>query len=192
MKLKQFRVREFRSIWDSGPIEVNDQTTCFVGKNEAGKTTILTALYRAHPIRKTDAVFDETYDYPKREVEDYRFAVEKGERKEAEVVECIYELNKSDLLAVEDVFGPNVLKSTTFKRTTYYGRSNSRYTLSCDDAAARQHLAKNPALSDDLRSTLQAASNWQDFAAALDIVEATDAVNSVKTLVAKVREKDLS
>jgi len=192
MKLKQYRVREFRSIWDSGPIDVDDQTTCFVGKNEAGKTTILTALYRTNPIRKDDAVFDETYDYPKREVEDYRFAVENGERAEAEVVECTYELDKDDILAVEDVFGPNVLKGTTFKRKTYYGEGNNKYTLTCDDAAARKHLASNPALSDDLRSSLAAATTWQDFAAALEAVEATDAVNTLKTLVAKVRENELS
>ncbi|HET6538115.1 MAG TPA: AAA family ATPase [Sphingopyxis sp.] len=76
MKLREFRVREFRSIWDSGAIKVDDQTTCLVGKNEAGKTALLTALYRTNPIITADAVFDETYDYPKREVEDYRFEVE--------------------------------------------------------------------------------------------------------------------
>lgn len=192
MKLKEYRVREFRSIWDTGAIKVDDQTTCFVGKNEAGKTTVLTALYRTNPIRKADAAFDETYDYPKREVEDYRFAVENGEREEAEVVECTYELEKADLLAVEEVFGAEVLKTKTFKRTTYYGNAKSRYTFTCDNAAAREHLASNPALSDDLRATLGAAATWQDFATALDGVEATDAVNAVKKLVAKVREKDLS
>ena len=38
MKLKEFRVREFRSVWDSGPVKVDGQVTCLVGKNEAGKT----------------------------------------------------------------------------------------------------------------------------------------------------------
>ena len=192
MKLKQYRVREFRSIWDTGPIEVDDHTTCFVGKNEAGKTTVLTALYRTNPIRKGDAVFDETYDYPKREVEDYRFAVENGEREEAAVVECTYELERDDLLVVEDIFGPNVLKDKIFKRKTYYGHENSKYTLTCDNAAAREHLASNPALSDDLRAALAAAATWQDFSASLDGVEATDAVNAVKKLVAQVRENELS
>jgi len=192
MKLKQYRVREFRSIWDSGPIEVDDRTTCFVGKNEAGKTTVLTALYRTNPIRKGDAVFDETYDYPKREVEDYRFALENREREEAAVVECTYELDKDDLLAVEDVFGPNVLKGKTFKRTAYYGDGKGKYTLTCDSAAARKHLASNPALSDDLRAALAAVGTWQDFAATLNSVEATDAVNAVKKLVAKVCETELS
>jgi predicted ATP-dependent endonuclease of OLD family len=73
MKLREFRVREFRSIWDSGPVEIDSQVTCLVGKNEAGKTALLTALYRTNPIIPEAAEFDETYDYPKREVEDYRF-----------------------------------------------------------------------------------------------------------------------
>lgn len=83
MKLRQFTVRGFRNIWDSGSIKVDDQTTCLVGKNKAGKTALLTALYRTNPIIPADAVFDETCDYPKREVEDYRFAVENGDREEA-------------------------------------------------------------------------------------------------------------
>ena len=45
MKLKQYEVREFKSIWRSGPIELDDNVTCLVGKNEAGKTALLTALY---------------------------------------------------------------------------------------------------------------------------------------------------
>ena len=56
MKLKEYRVKEFRSVWDSGPIKV-DKKTCLVGKNEAGKTALLTALYRTNPIIPSDAVF---------------------------------------------------------------------------------------------------------------------------------------
>ena len=96
MKLKEFRVREFRSIWDSGSVAVDHQVTCLVGKNEAGKTALLTALYRTNPIIAEHAMFDETYDYPKREVEDYRFAVENGDRDKAVVVEAVYELEDSD------------------------------------------------------------------------------------------------
>lgn len=191
MKLKQYRVREFRSIWDSGPIEVDDQTTCFVGKNEAGKTTILTALYRTNPIRKADAVFDETYDYPKREVEDYRFAVENGEREKAIVVECTYEMETADFRAIEDVFGPEAFTDKTFRRETYYGKSNSTAFLSVSDSGARKHLSSNPALPDDLKAKLAAAKTWDDFGAELDGSEATEAVVALKKLVTKVRENGL-
>lgn len=191
MKLKQYRVREFRSIWDSGPIDVDDQTTCFVGKNEAGKTTVLTALYRTNPIRQADAVFDETYDYPKREVEDYRFAVENNERKEAIVVECIYELERADFKVIEDVFGPKAFTDKTFRRETYYGKANSKAFLNVNDAGARKYLSESPALSDELKTTLLAAETWDDFHAALEAAEATEAVVSLKKLVAKVRENGL-
>ncbi|CDZ59244.1 ATP-dependent endonuclease [Neorhizobium galegae bv. orientalis] len=191
MKLKQYRVREFRSIWDSGPIEVDDQTTCFVGKNEAGKTTVLTALYRTNPIRKADAVFDETYDYPKREVEDYRFAVENGEREKAVVVECTYELERADLRVIEDVFGPKAFTDKTFRRETYYGKANSAAFLNVSESGARKHLSENPALSDELKTKLAAAATWADFDAALDAAEATEAVVALKKLVTKVSENGL-
>ena len=119
MKLKKFRVREFRSIWDSGLIEVHDQTTCLVGKNESGKTALLTALYRTNPIIPADAVFDETYDYPKREVEDYRFAIENGDRYPVVVVECQYELEDEDLEAVTSVFGDQILHGCSFVVITH-------------------------------------------------------------------------
>ena len=176
MKLREFRVREFRSIWDTGPIKVDDQTTCFVGKNEAGKTTVLTALYRTNPIRKGDAEFDETYDYPKREVEDYRFAIENGERGEAVVVECLYELEDDDRRAVEEELGPKVLKSSTFTRKTYYGKANSKFSLTCDQAVARKNLADNPALSDALKASLDKAVDWPSFSTVLEQAEATEAV----------------
>ncbi len=192
MKLKQFRVREFRSIWDSGPIQVDDRTTCFVGKNEAGKTTMLDALYRTNPIKPKDAVFEETYDYPKREVEDYRFAVENGDRDEAVVVECVYELDEADLGVVADVFGPKAFKGPTVTRRTYYGKSNSRFVMFCNDGEARKHLASNPALPEEVKTSLKAAADWPAFAAALNEAAATEEVNALKKLVASVQENGLS
>lgn len=192
MKLKEFTVQEFRSIWDSGAIKVDSQTTCLVGKNEAGKTTLLTALYRTNPIIPADATFDETYDYPKREVEDYRFAVENGNREETVIVECLYELDADDMGAVTSVFGSKVIKGKTFIRKTYYGKANSKFCLTADDAAARKHLADNPALPDELKATLTGAADWDAFADALEATEATEAAKTLKALVVKVREKGLA
>jgi hypothetical protein len=170
----------------------DDQVTCLVGKNEAGKTALLTALYRTNPIIPQHAVFDETYDYPKREVEDYRFAVENNERDEAVVVECLYELGDDDIRGVTSVFGPGVLKDKTFARYTYYGNDRHYFKLDVDDAAARKHLTDDRALPDALKGALLGATDWNGFAAALDAAEATEAVNALKGTVAKVREKDLA
>ena len=83
---------------------------------------MLTALYRTNPIIPEDGGFDLTYDYPKREVEDYRFAVENRERPEAVVVDCLYELDAEDKAAVAKIFDVDVLKGNTFRRETYYGK----------------------------------------------------------------------
>ena len=192
MKLKECRIREFRSVWDSGPIKIDDQSTCLVGKNEAGKTALLTALYRTNPIILADAVFDETYDYPKREVEDYRFEVENGDRYEALVVECLYEMEDDDTNAVTSIFGPEVLKQSTFTRKTYYGKAQSEFVLTVDDAAARKHLADDAALPDELKNALRSAANWEAFGAALDEAETTEAVKALSEIVTKVQEKGLA
>ena len=192
MKLKEYTVREFRSIWDSGTVKVDSQTTCLVGKNEAGKTTLLKALYRTNPIKDADAAFDETYDYPKREVEDYRFAIENGERDEAIVVECLYELEAEDTEAVTSVFGQKVLHSKAFTLKTYYGIKQKSFVLSVDENEARKYLADNPALPDALKTALTGALDWDAFATALDEAEATEAITALKLLEARIREKGLS
>ncbi len=64
MKLTKVHVREFKSIRDSNPFEIGN-VTCLVGKNEAGKTAILEALYRLNPIIPEHAKFEVTEDYPR-------------------------------------------------------------------------------------------------------------------------------
>ena len=191
MKLRQFQVREFKSVWDSGPVNVDNQVTCLVGKNEAGKTALLQALYRTNPIIPSAANFDETYDYPKREVEDYRFDVKNGSREEAVVVECLYELETFDTQMVEKAFGVHTLKSDQLRHRTYYGQNNNGFELEIDEQAARVHLAGSSELPDALRTTLKTASNWNDFRAALDNTESTAAVEDLKTLLTKIGDDRL-
>src|SRR5213593_2059363 len=108
MRLKAVRVSEFKSIRDSESFEIGD-VTCLVGKNEAGKTALLEALYRLNPIVDTHGTFDVTYDYPKSEVEDYRQAVENGARKPANVVTATYGLDSAEVAAIESAFGEGII-----------------------------------------------------------------------------------
>jgi hypothetical protein len=48
--LKSFHVHDYKSITDSGLVEVEPDVTCLVGKNESGKTASLEALYRLKPL----------------------------------------------------------------------------------------------------------------------------------------------
>ncbi len=63
MRLTQFRVTNFRSVDDSGWIEVDD-VTALIGVNESGKTNLLAPLWKLNPAREGE--IQPTSDYPKR------------------------------------------------------------------------------------------------------------------------------
>ena len=50
MRLSKFRVRNFRSVEDSGWIEVDD-VTALIGINESGKTNLLLPLWKLKPAK---------------------------------------------------------------------------------------------------------------------------------------------
>ncbi len=94
MKIKWFHVREFQSVRDSGRITVGE-IACLVGKNEAGKTALLRALYKLNPIVESEGNFDVTRDYPRMEVEDYRIAVAAKQRTHAIPIQACFCLEKT-------------------------------------------------------------------------------------------------
>jgi len=49
MKIKAFQVTKYRSVEDSGRIDLLDNLTCIVGKNQSGKTALLRALFKFNP-----------------------------------------------------------------------------------------------------------------------------------------------
>lgn len=65
MKLTQIRIERFKNVVDAQTIKIEPDVTCFIGKNEAGKTTILKALHRLNPANGSDRKFDVTVEYPR-------------------------------------------------------------------------------------------------------------------------------
>ena len=66
--LKKFRVTKFRSIVDSGWIDLDNQT-CLVGTNESGKTNLIIALWKLNPANDEEIV--PLIDYPRKEYVNY-------------------------------------------------------------------------------------------------------------------------
>src|SRR5882757_3664610 len=110
MKLVQVEVKTFKNILDSTPVAVEPDITCFVGKNESGKTAFLNALYRLNPANK-GAKFNVQQQYPA--------WLEKAHRREKIVLEKVrpivatFEVSAEDLPELEARFGAGVLKSNT-------------------------------------------------------------------------------
>ena len=124
MKLRTIHIREFKSVWDSNPFEV-DKVACLVGKNEAGKTVVLQALYRLNPIVEDNGNFDVTDDYPRSEVEDYQQDVESGRRQHAVVVEATFELESTELGAIREEYGDGVLAKPEIVVSKGYARDEA-------------------------------------------------------------------
>lgn len=172
MRLEKVEIHDFRSIHNSNEFEVGD-VTCLVGKNEAGKTAILQALYRLNPVISAHGKFDVTFDYPKSEVEDYRQAVEKEKRKPANVVKATFSLDDTDTKPVRAVFGEQVFTSNTFTATKGY-ENTFRYTLPIDEAKVLKSALKDAKVSKELA---HAMSSIETFAALSDFLAKHIATN---------------
>ncbi|MBV6505038.1 MAG: hypothetical protein ILNGONEN_00595 [Syntrophorhabdaceae bacterium] len=148
MKLKTVEINEFQSIRKSNPFQIGD-ITCLVGKNEAGKTTILQALYRINPIIPSDAKFDVTDHYPRADVEDYQQEVENGSRKHAIVVKATFLLEEQDIKKLESDFSIGVLNEP--KLTLSKGYENLLYiNLDINEKLIVDSFLKKAPLPEDL------------------------------------------
>lgn len=139
MRLSRVRVTNYRSIHDSGWVDIKDNITCLVGKNESGKTSFLVALEHLSPVDDARGAFDVTKDYPRRGLTAYR---REHEEKPATVVTAIFDLDPSDQTAIEAELGKGAV---TAKSITVSKDYKNEITVQCDhDAAAilRQALAK--------------------------------------------------
>ena len=69
MRLNQFKVTNFRSVDDSGWVEV-DRVTALIGINESGKTNLLVPLWKLNPAYEGE--IQPTSDYPKKKFAEIR------------------------------------------------------------------------------------------------------------------------
>lgn len=156
MKLVTVQVREFKSIWDSNPFQI-DRVACLVGKNEAGKTAVLQALYRLNPIVEADGNFDVTEDYPKSDVENYQQDVESNRRKHARVIEATFLLERDEIDAIREAYGGGVLSRPEIVVSKGYEKNKAgKCTLSIEVPVSESALVRNLVKSSKLPETITA------------------------------------
>ncbi len=119
-QLKKFRVTKFRSVKDSGWVDVNN-TTCLVGTNESGKTNLLLALWKLNPANNEE--IDPLSDYPRKEYVD--FAKTKGNEV---FISTVFEVNQSlaENLSNQTGFHTEITKSVKVSRK-YNGEYNYEF-----------------------------------------------------------------
>lgn len=118
MILKSARVQMFRNILDSGTVEIQEDVTCLVGKNESGKSAFLEALRRLNP-SPSKPMFDVATHYPAWLEKRHRLQGKYLE--EVQPISAAFQIDDEDSAAFEDLFGAGVLKTEEITVSRTYG-----------------------------------------------------------------------
>ena len=159
MKLTAVRVTNFRSVEDSGEFKT-PHTTCFVGKNEAGKTAVLLALASLNPHSATPFTLDRERDYPRRFLTQYD---DRHPDEDATAVRTVWDLEETERNAIEKEFGPALLTASSVALSRRYETSTPTWDLPIDRKAALAHLMNQLRLNAAERAPLRRASNSSEL-----------------------------
>jgi predicted ATP-dependent endonuclease of OLD family len=185
MKLSKVHVGEFRSVWDSNEFEVGD-VTCLVGKNEAGKTALLKALYRLNPLVNTDATFNPTEDDPRAYVKDYTRALKDGGQP-ATVVDAWFSLDAAERDQLEKEFGKGVVSAAP-EVNVWRGYDNSLgFNVHVNEQATVVHAVTNADLPQDIANEALKATTLLELGKVLD-AKAAEMASAVTAAQAKANE----
>jgi predicted ATP-dependent endonuclease of OLD family len=150
MKLVSAHITNFRCVEDSTEFTL-DQVTCLVGKNEAGKTALLKALYGLKPWDTEDSQFDKERDYPRRYLADYE---ERHSDAEALILRTVWKLEADDTAALVEVLGPAAEKIEDVLVTRRY-EETTRWQVKIDEAAVIAHLLATSGLHAEEKDALK-------------------------------------
>ena len=111
MKLTAATIQHFRNFVEPQRIEIEDDVTALVGKNESGKTTILKALHRLNPANGESRQFSLVTEYPR-----WRLARDRRANPEIEDLAPIcaeFRVEQTDIDALEGSLPSPLLPTTT-------------------------------------------------------------------------------
>ncbi len=189
MKLIRVRVQNYRSVEDSEEFEIGD-LTCLVGKNEAGKTALLSAIRGLKPSLPFE--YDETIDYPR------RFSTRFDDRHPdgmAEVIRTWWCLEDADKAAVEERFGVGVLKADTFQAHFGFRYDDDRrvWIIEIDSAKVLENMVSKHALNATERNVLHGVSDGPTADKALSgLAERTPKQDALLQDIRKCRESSFT
>jgi predicted ATP-dependent endonuclease of OLD family len=159
MKLTEVEVKFFKNILDSTPVAIEPDITCFVGKNESGKTAFLHALYRLNPAHK-GAKFNVQQQYPAWLEKAHRR--EGTDLEEVQPIRATFEVEKADLATLERRFGKGILKSTHVGFQRAYG-GQGLLAYETDDAKAIAFLLSGVDIPADFKDRASKVATFADL-----------------------------
>lgn len=162
MKLTRARVTDYRSIDDSGWVDI-DEVTCLVGKNESGKTTFLSALKRLNHVDVASGDFD-LKDYPRKGYVQYRRIHKKTP---AVVVRAEFRLEADEIRQIEAEYGPGIIRHPVVVASKDY--SNTRkWDMEVNEEALVRHLVASAGLPAEIEERTESAATIEELRSMLE------------------------
>lgn len=180
MKLVRARVTDFKSIDDSGWVDI-DVVTSMVGKNESGKTAFLGALKRLNPV-DGDQEF-ELKDFPRKGYVKYR---RRHEDNPATVVEAIMTLSGAESKKVAAQIGDGVILSEEINVSKNY-KNELIWDFELDEAAMARHLLDAAELPPEIANHAGNANSVKELLRTLEALDVKPV--SVGRLITSIYEQ---
>ncbi|WP_295088745.1 AAA family ATPase [Ruminococcus sp.] len=122
MKLLRYKVTNFRSVEDSGWIECDDVTT-LVGINESGKSNLLLALWKLHPVNNGE--IDILHDMPVS-----KLSVMRNNTADEIFIEAVFSVDMETIESVYDETGYKIDEETEITLKRFYdGHYSFQYSI---------------------------------------------------------------
>ncbi|MEO1606764.1 MAG: AAA family ATPase [Pseudomonadota bacterium] len=189
MKIVSAHVTNYRSILDSNLVELG-QSTCLVGKNEAGKTAFLKAL---EGINSTDASYtsyNKTENYPRRFLADYQ---ERHDEGDAKVVVTNWELEDAETALLVEEFGEDIVTGTKVSIEKSYNQKGTTWSVPIDEEKLLSKLIDRFDLSEaDAEGLAGCTTTWSAAQRLGKIEERSQDQQELLTALRKYRGENAS
>lgn len=158
MLLKKATIHKYKSFIHDQVIEIEDDVTCIVGKNESGKTAVLESLAKLKYFDDDSRFkFDETYDYPKNE---WKTTENPSEQP---ILTVEYELEQSDKNALADFLGPGTCQFDRYSYTRKYNGGGNFSGVKIDIKKYIEYLTSTSDSTEEIKSIIKKANTLQEF-----------------------------
>lgn len=149
--LKQAKINKYKSYGNEQVVQLEDDVTTIVGKNESGKTAFLEALAKLNYFTDdSDFEFDEVKDYPRNELKKYQRAGE-----QCEPIICKFQMDKNTIDEINEDLGIGVLTTDCFTVSSKYGSGRTWYHINCNEKKYIDNLQNELNVSSENKDLLK-------------------------------------
>ena len=186
MELTEARVQNYKCIEDSGWVDF-ERVTCFVGKNESGKTAFLQALEKLNPV-DSGGDYNPLEEYPRRYYTQYKT---RHETDPDIVASARYDLSSREIDDIESKYGSGVLTSDTVEVSKDY-QNSLHWNIEIDEEKITEKLLSDYELHNNTQQSLSSANTIKELWTGIEESEASsNEFSNLRSEVQNLRDSSL-